>query len=65
MEEEVVNTRIWLKMPMQNNSNKPNMEVEGNRTTRKTSMAAQNTDGTYRLIDILFYCCFRVLGGYQ
>ena len=33
---------------MGNRLNKPYMEVEGNQTTRKTSIDTQNTGGTYK-----------------
>ena len=46
---------------MWNRLNMPYMGVKGNQTTRKTSVAAQTKDGTYR--QTFFYCCFGVVGG--
>ena len=57
---------------MGNHLNKPHMEVEGNQTTGKTSIAGWNTGGTDRHTDRqtdiqtdrhFFYCCFGVVGG--
>ena len=41
-----VKTEIGRKTPMGNRLNKPYMEVEGNQTTGKTSIAGWNTGGT-------------------
>ena len=39
---------------MRNRLNKPHMEVEGNQTTGKTSIAGWNTGGTDRHTDLRF-----------
>ena len=49
---------------MGNHLNKPHMEVEGNQTTGKTSIAGWNTGGTDRQTDIfllLFWGCGRLI----
>ena len=54
---------------MGNHLNNPHMEVEGNQTTGKTSIAGWNTGGTDRhrwdrqTYRHFFYCCFGVVGG--